>query len=112
MAYGESDNYTANITGPQPSNLITVGTAVKKTANGTVSAATPARKSITIQNHGTNPLHIAMGATASSSVVHFILKASTAEYDGSGGIVKIEDYTGEVTAWSTSGTKFTYAEFV
>ena len=108
-----SNGYTPNMTGPQPSNLITAGTAVKKTANGAVSAANPARKSITIQNHGTNPLHIAMGETAAStSVVHFILKASTAEYDGSGGVVKIEDYTGGVTAWSTSGTKFTFAEFV
>tara|TARA_R100000406_G_scaffold25384_1_gene16252 strand:- start:2352 stop:2684 length:333 start_codon:yes stop_codon:yes gene_type:complete len=108
-----SSGYTPDIGGgPQPSNLITAGTAVKKTANGTVSADNPARKSITIQNHGTNPLHIAMGATASTSVVHFILKASSAEYDGTGGTVDIDSFTGEITAWSSSGTKFTYAEFV
>ena len=108
-----SSGYTPSIGGgPQPSHLITDGTAVKKTANGTVSAANAARKSITIQNHGTNPLHIAMGATASTSVVHFILKASAAEYDGSGGTVDIDRFTGEITAWSSSGTKFTYAEFV
>tara|TARA_Y100001938_G_scaffold145387_1_gene221922 strand:- start:321 stop:665 length:345 start_codon:yes stop_codon:yes gene_type:complete len=114
MAYGESDNYTANITGPQPSNLITTGTGGTKSST-TVSAANPARKSITIQNQGTEPLYVKLGASAtapgSEEDWHFTLKAGTADYDGSGGVVDIDSYTGVITAEGTS-KKYTYAEFV
>lgn len=114
MAYGESDNYTANITGPQSSNLITPGTGGTKSST-TVSAANSARKSITIQNQGVNVLYVKLGSGAtapgSNEDYHFSLKAGSADYDGSGGTVEIKDYTGEITIEGTS-KKYTYAEFV
>ena len=91
MAYGESDNYNANITGPQPSNLITAGTAALN-ATGTASAATPARKS-------------------SATVYHFSLNGCVTAKDGKGGSVNVDDYTGIITAGGTSPS-YTVTEFV
>lgn len=110
MAYGESDNYNANITGPQPSNLITAGTAALN-ATGTASAANPARKSITIQNQGPNTLYIALGAGASATVYHFSLNGCVTAKDGKGGSVNVDDYTGIITAGGTSPS-YTVTEFV
>tara|TARA_R110002020_G_scaffold184977_1_gene382408 strand:- start:1638 stop:1967 length:330 start_codon:yes stop_codon:yes gene_type:complete len=107
-----SNGYTPNMTGPQPSNLITAGTAVlSENTTTTPSAANPARKSITIQNQSANVLYIALGEAASATVFHFSLKACTAAKDGTGGVVKIEDYTGLVSAHGT-GKSYTVAEFV
>jgi hypothetical protein len=106
-----SSGYTPNIGGgPQPSNLITAGTAVLNTST-TASAVNAARKSITIQNQSTNVLYVALGVTASATVFHFSLKACTAAKDGTGGVVKVEDYTGLVSAHGT-GKSYTVAEFV
>ncbi len=110
MAYGESDNYTANLTGPIASNLITTGTATLETST-TASAANSARKSITIQNQSTNVLYVALGATASTTAFHFSLKACTSAKDGTGGTVKVEDFTGLVSVAGT-GPSYTVAEFV
>ena len=105
-----SNGYTPNMSGPQPSNLITVGTAVLNTST-TASAVNAARKSITIQNQSTNVLYIALGSAASTTAFHFSLKACTAAKDGTGGTVKVEDFTGLVSAAGTSPS-YTVAEFV
>lgn len=53
-----------------------------------------------IQNLSTNPLYVLLGSGASTSVFHFILKAGTAQDDGTGGTVGMEEgvvYTGLIT---------------
>tara|TARA_R100001463_G_scaffold117127_3_gene172706 strand:+ start:57184 stop:57543 length:360 start_codon:yes stop_codon:yes gene_type:complete len=117
-----TSGYTPDIGGgPQPSNMITDGTATPRSdfetngSNATLvisSAGNPARKSITIQNHGTSTLTIAMGATASATTFHYILKSCSSTYDGTGGTIKIDDYTGAISAFSASNLKLSYAEFV
>ena len=109
MAYGESDNYTANITGPS-TEQVTSGTAALN-ATATASAANPERKSITIQNQGTNTLYIALGSGASATVYHFSLNGCVTAKDGKGGSVNVDDYTGIITAGGTSPS-YTVTEFV
>lgn len=106
-----SSGYTPDIGGgPQPSNLITASTAGAKSAT-TLSAANPARKSITIQNQGTNVLFVKLGDSASTSSFHYTVKASGAQDNGTGGTIKIDDYTGVITIAGTS-PRYSYAEFV
>ena len=71
----------------------------------TALAANPARVAWSIQNLGTNPLFVRLGDPASSTVFHTVLKASTAQDDGTGGIYSNSDtaiYTGVVTIAGTS----------
>ena len=56
----------------------------------TILSANEARTSFMIQNQDTNPLFIAFGVTASSSVYHLILKACSSAADGSGGVCSME----------------------
>ena len=101
-----SSGYTPDIGGgPQPSNLITASTA------GAKSAANPARKSITIQNQGTNVLFVKLGDSASTSSFHYTVKASGAQDNGTGGTIKVDDYTGVITIAGTS-PRYSFAEFV
>ena len=53
----------------------------------TAAASNAARIGWSIQNLGQNVLFVRMGAGASSSVFHFVLKAGTANDDGTGGSV-------------------------
>jgi hypothetical protein len=58
-----------------------------------------------IQNLGTNPLFVRMGAGASSSVFHIVLKAAAGNDDGSGGSYSQTEgavYTGEISIAGTS----------
>lgn len=55
-------------------------------SGSTALAANEFRQGWMIQNLGTNPLYVCMGSTASTSVFHFILKACTAQDDGTGGV--------------------------
>lgn len=58
-----------------------------------------------IQNLGTNALFVLLGSGASTSVFHFVLKAGTANDDGTGGTVGQEEgviYTGIITIAGTS----------
>lgn len=110
MAYGESDNYNANLTGPQPSRLITPSTMGVK-ALATLSVANAARKSITIQNQGQNVLFVKLGDSADTNSFHFTLKAGAANDDGTGGTLDLDKYTGEITVAGTS-PRYTYVEFV
>ena len=110
MAYGESDNYNANITGPQPSHPVKAGTAVLN-ATTTAAVENPGRSSITISNMATEILYIALGTTASATLFHFALKACAAVKDGTGGTVQIDDYTGSISAHSATKS-YTVCEFL
>jgi len=66
------------------------------------------RRSMTIQCSGTTVCYVLLGSgTPSSSNYHFALPACTAENDGSGGTVTLNDYTGPLVI----GAKAHYAEF-
>ena len=71
----------------------------------TALAANSARTGFQIQNVGTNPLFVLLGSGASSTVYHFILKASTGAADGTGGSFAMMDgnvWRGIVTVGATS----------
>lgn len=52
----------------------------------TALAANSTRTQWNIQNLGQNPLFVRLGASASTSVFHIVLKGGTANDDGTGGI--------------------------
>lgn len=60
------------------------------TTGDTVIAANPARVMWMIQNLGQNALFVRLGAGASTSVFHVVLKAGTANDDGTGGSTAME----------------------
>jgi hypothetical protein len=71
----------------------------------TALAANPARVGFSIQNLGTNPLFVLYGAGATSSVFHVVLKGSSVQDDGTGGVATMAEgsiYTGIVTIAGTS----------
>lgn len=70
----------------------------------TALAANGKRDYFQIQNQGTNPLFVYFGSGASSSVYHFILKASTGAADGTGASYASGSvvYRGIVTVSGTS----------
>lgn len=71
----------------------------------TALAANPARGAWQIQNLGTNQLFVLLGAGASTTVFHQVLKAGTGNDDGLGGSFSMSVgvvYTGIVTVAGTS----------
>lgn len=74
------------------------------TTGDTVIAANTARIGWSIQNLGTNPLFIRLGAGATTSVFHTVLKASTGTDDGTGGSYSMEAGTVYNGAVSVAGT--------
>lgn len=71
----------------------------------TALAANAARGGFVIQNQGTNPLFVLFGTGASTTVFHVILKGSTVQDDGTGGIYSNVEgvvYTGIITIAGTS----------
>lgn len=75
------------------------------TSAGTALAANPARMAWMVQNLGTNPLFVLMGAGATTSVFHVVLKAAAGADDGSGGSIAQEAgavYNGIITVAGTS----------
>ena len=71
----------------------------------TALAANSARVGFQIQNQGTNQLYVYFGTGASSTIYHFILKASTGAADGTGGSFAMfsgDVYRGVVTIAGTS----------
>lgn len=74
-------------------------------AAATALASNPARVGFIIQNLGTNPLFVKYGAGASASDFTVVLRASTVQDDGTGGIDSSDGtviYTGEITTAGTS----------
>ncbi len=83
----------------QASNTPTIASST------TALTSNPKRIVWNIQNLGQNALYVLLGAGASTSVFHFVLKASTANDDGSGGTVGMEEgviYTGLITVAGSS----------
>jgi len=71
----------------------------------TALASNPARVGFIIQNLGTNPLFVLMGAGASTSVFHKILKGSGVQDDGSGASLDFNGntvYNGVISIAGTS----------
>jgi hypothetical protein len=71
----------------------------------TALAANPARVGFLIQNLGTNPLFVRYGSGATTSLFHVVLKGSTVQDDGTGGVATMAEgavYTGIVTIAGTS----------
>lgn len=68
--------------------ITTVGTAntpsILTGATALASASPVGRAGWQIQNVGTNPLFVRLGAGASTSVFHFVLKGGTGDSDGLG----------------------------
>lgn len=74
-------------------------------ATATAIAANPARIAWAIQNLGTNTLFVLLGAGATTSIFHFVLKAASVQDDGTGGLIEQAEgivYTGIVTIAGTS----------
>ena len=61
---------------------------------------------LTIQNLGTEPVYIKLGATAttSSGGFSYILPAGTTANDGSGAVANISGYVGTISVITASGT--------
>lgn len=77
--------------------------AVKTSA--TALAANTARIGFVIQNQGTNPLFVCLGAGGATNQYHIILAASTGAADGSGAKFSMLEgtvYTGLITVAGTS----------
>lgn len=89
-------------------NIIGYGNIVNTPAiasAATALAANPARGAWMIQNLGTNPLFVRLGASASTTVFHTVLKGGTSNDDGTGGALSQEAgvvYQGIVTIAGTS----------
>lgn len=74
-------------------------------SSATALASNTARIGWSIVNLGTNALYVRLGDSASTTVFHVPLKASTVADDGSGGSVGQEQgviYTGIITVAGTS----------
>lgn len=71
----------------------------------TALAENTARIGFSIQNCGTNALFVRLGAGASTSLFHFVLKGGSGNDDGNGGILIMMEgvvYTGVITIAGTS----------
>lgn len=74
-------------------------------SNATALASNVERGAFTIQNLGQNALFVKLGSGASTSDFTVVLKGGTANDDGSGGSLSMEDgvvYTGIITIAGTS----------
>ncbi len=86
-----------------PSIISSAGTAIASNAN---------RIAWSIQNLGTNPLFVRLGAGGSPTLFHTVLKGSTGQDDGTGGIASESVgtvYTGIITVDGTN-PRFTVLE--
>ena len=71
----------------------------------TALSANAQRGGWSIQNLGTNTLFVRLGSGASSTLFHYVLKASTGNDDGTGGIISQMEgvvWTGEISIAGTS----------
>jgi hypothetical protein len=74
-------------------------------SDATALAANPARGAWQIQNVGTNPLFVRLGASASDTVFHAVLKGGTGAKDGLGASWGQDTgtvYTGVITVAGTA----------
>ena len=81
-----------------------------QTSAGNALAANGDRKAWSIQNLGTNPLFVRLGDSASNTLFHYVLKACSAQDDGSGGFISGDGtYRGVISVAGTS-PRFAAAE--
>jgi len=74
-------------------------------SSATALASNPVRGAWSIQNLGTNPLYVRLGAGATTSLFHVVLQASVVQDDGTGGSLAQEAgvvYYGIVTIAGTN----------
>lgn len=91
-------------TGVTHRDLVASGSKDGAQTSTTALAANGQREFFQIQNQGTNPIYVYFGSGASSTVYHFILKASTGAADGTGGSYSTQSvcYRGIVTVAGTT----------
>ena len=85
-------------------------TAIITTASTTITS-NPARSSWSIMNVGTAVVFVTLGATGSSTVYHYALKAGTSNDDGTGGSITQAEgvvYTGAITVTVASANPIRY----
>lgn len=92
-----------------PVKSSTANTPAIVTATGNALTANASRKSWRIQNLGTNALFVRMGASASTTVFHIVLKGGVGADDGNGGIIEDDSWTGIISVDGTS-PRFTVTE--
>lgn len=95
-----ASNQTPVATKPDPGTAVNVPAIV--TADGDALAANADRKLWAIQNLGQNPLFVRMATGASTALFHVILKAGTADDDGTGGFISDELHKGVVSVAGNS----------
>lgn len=74
-------------------------------SSATALASNQARCGWSIQNLGTNPLFVRLGAGASATEFHYVLRAGSVADDGIGGVLSENEgvvYVGVVTIAGTS----------
>lgn len=93
------------------SSTIHVRTGILTSA-GTALSANDNRRTVIIQNLGTNALFVKFGDSASTSDFDVILKGGTGADDGLGGILSFDvlSYTGVISVAGTS-PRFTATDF-
>lgn len=80
-----------------------VATVVSVQSTATALAANGSRIGGIIQNNGTNPLFVYFGSGASTTIRSFVLKASSVNDDGTGGMIVLDNsYNGIITIAGTS----------
>lgn len=82
------DSYTSTVTGSTPVSVTTASTPI--------AAANKSRMHIILQNCGTEPCIVNLGATASTAAYNFVLSDCTANRDGLGASVTITNYQGAI----------------
>lgn len=87
-----------------PTSTVPATTANTPAINSSASAlaANANRRLWSIQNLGTNPLYVRLGAGASTTVFHVALKAGGSNDDGNGGYIVDEMWKGAVSVAGTS----------
>ncbi len=81
----------------------TPSTATPVTTDGDVFTLNPGEPGF-IQNLKDTAVYGKFGTGASSTSFHFVLKACTADNDGTGGSIQITNYTGVVSIAAASGS--------
>ena len=90
----------------------TVHTRTGISSSATALSANDNRRTVLIQNLGTNPLFVKFGTGATTSDFDIILKGGTANDDGLGGVLSFDtlSYTGVITIAGTS-PRYTATDF-
>lgn len=93
------------------SSTVHARTGIDTTA-GVALAENLGRRTVIVQNLGTNPLFVKFGTNASSTDFDVVLKGGTASDDGLGGTVSFDvlSYTGVISVSGTS-PRYTATDF-